>query len=372
MEVLCSSNMSSSSLFGSFLFILSISTSFSLLHQVRTKSQTTLFSAPQSAYSITGVIIDQPASATGNHPMAITIVNDEILSHAIRHTQSAIYVYVYAPTTTTTTNKSSRQEALIYTSNVYSKLWDELVYLKKMHIQCYVASSSFVPSPTSFFKHASLQTLYGNKVNHSELITSLNTNSNIIIQDMSTFYQVTPSSSRTFYLDDVKEVIPVYSKVALGGSFDQLHNGHRKLLTLAIAYCKDILVIGITGDQMLSGKKHSDIILPYSQRKQAVVAFLAAITPSSSSTVEGQSLTPSLDIHELSEPYGPAIVDPGIEALVVSSETIAGAARINAIRAERGMNPVDVLVIRRTDASILSSTFIRKSLHKQQQKGMMG
>ena len=363
--------MSSSSLFGSFLFILSISTSFSLLRQVRTKSQTTLFSAPQSAYSITGVIIDQPTSATGNHPMAITIVNDEILSHAISHTQSAIYVYVCA--STTTPNKSSRQAALVYTSHVYSKLWDELVHLKKMHIQCYVTSSSLVPSPTSFFKHGSLQTLYGNKVNHSELITSLNTNSNIIIQDTSTFYQVTPSSSRTFYLDDVNEPVPVYSKVALGGSFDQLHNGHRKLLTLAIAYCKDILVIGITGDQMLSGKKHSDIILPYSQRKEAVVAFLTAINPSSSSSSPSGELSPipSLDIHELSEPYGPAIVDSGIEALVVSSETIAGAARINAIRAERGMNPVDVLVIRRTDASILSSTFIRKSLLKQQQKRMM-
>jgi phosphopantetheine adenylyltransferase len=42
---------------------------------------------------------------------------------------------------------------------------------------------------------------------------------------------------------------------------------------------------------------------------------------------------------------------------------IIGAFKINDMRVNKGMKPLDILVVRRTDATVLSSTFIRGKLH---------
>ena len=45
-----------------------------------------------------------------------------------------------------------------------------------------------------------------------------------------------------------------------------------------------------------------------------------------------------------------------------------GAFKINDIRVDAGMRPLDILVVRRTDAAVLSSTFIREKLVASQDK----
>ena len=157
-----------------------------------------------------------------------------------------------------------------------------------------------------------------------------------------------PMEAPIYYFDDCAGEIPVYHKVALGGTFDQLHNGHRKLLTLAAVSCTNELVVGITGDIMLQKKKNADQIASYDVRKQGVSHFLSMVKPHL-----------ELDLCELSDPFGPTVTDPLIEALVVSSETIVGAYKINALRIEKGFNPLVILVSRRSDAATLSSTFLR-------------
>ena len=52
-------------------------------------------------------------------------------------------------------------------------------------------------------------------------------------------------------------------------------------------------------------------------------------------------------------------LDATIEALIVSSETIKGALKINEIRKEKGFAPLNILVSRRSNAATLSSTFVR-------------
>ena len=181
--------------------------------------------------------------------------------------------------------------------------------------------------------------------------------------------------------------------MALGGSFDQLHNGHRNLLTYAAQACQHTLVVGITGDEMLHKKQHADIILPYDQRAEDVRLFMNTVfsvtsnfrsqrdapeadctLPVSSSTQQQQQrqqqLTARLhlDIHQLQEPFGPAIVDPDIDAIAVSSETFTGACKINEIRQAKGMRCLDILVLRRTDNAILSSSFIRDRIIAQQRQ----
>ena len=139
-----------------------------------------------------------------------------------------------------------------------------------------------------------------------------------------------------------------YSNVALGGTFDRLHNGHRKLLSLAASVCERELTIGITGSAMLSKKSGADLISTYEERLESVRAFMKIIKPSL-----------SCNIVQLEDPFGPTVSDPDLQAIVVSSETIKGAFEINRRRAEKQLRPLSILVSLRADGASLSSSFLR-------------
>ena len=87
-----------------------------------------------------------------------------------------------------------------------------------------------------------------------------------------------------------------------------------------------------------------------------MAGFLRILTGMTTKTSKGVHL----DIIELQDPYGPTITDETIDAIVVSSETIVGAFKINEIREGKGFQPLNILVTRRTDAASLSSTNIRE------------
>jgi Cytidylyltransferase-like len=74
----------------------------------------------------------------------------------------------------------------------------------------------------------------------------------------------------------------LYDCVAVGGTFDGLHFGHRKLLTLAVSSLHPLtgkLTIGITKDDMLSKKKFAEYIPTLQQRMQGVQSFLHRLAP---------------------------------------------------------------------------------------------
>jgi pantetheine-phosphate adenylyltransferase len=158
--------------------------------------------------------------------------------------------------------------------------------------------------------------------------------------------------NKVFFIDDYPEgcpTLPKYDFVAVGGSFDQLHNGHKKLLYVSGVTCRNELTVGITADSMLTNKTYSEEIQTFSKRFQLVRDFLMFIQPSL-----------AMNLVEIQDPFGPTIVDEKLQALVVSSETISGAFKINEIRESKGMPLMDILVITRQDSAILSSTFLRK------------
>jgi phosphopantetheine adenylyltransferase len=111
------------------------------------------------------------------------------------------------------------------------------------------------------------------------------------------------------------------------------------------------------GDNMLKNKKNSWQIADFKSRSQGVTSFLSIVKP-----------VLKVEISELSDPFGPAITDKSIEAIVVSSETIEGARKINKIREEKQMNPLAILVTRRENAAVLSSTFVRETTGKSGRK----
>ena len=137
-----------------------------------------------------------------------------------------------------------------------------------------------------------------------------------------------------------------YKKVAVGGTFDKFHKGHRKLLDTAFEL-GNYVVIGVTSNEFggLKGK-----IDPCNVRMSNLKGLI-------------ENKHPNYDIQQLNEPYGTTIDDEEIDAIVVSEETEPTAFKINRIRKERGMKPIDIITIRMVlaeDGKPISSTRIRK------------
>eukprot|EP00897_Mesotaenium_endlicherianum_P000930 jgi/Mesen1/10838/ME000093S10350 len=125
-----------------------------------------------------------------------------------------------------------------------------------------------------------------------------------------------------------------YSAVVLGGTFDRLHDGHRALLRAAAEAAREKVVVGVSAGPMLEKKELADMIEPLELRRKAVEDYV-------------KSLKPQLAVHTepLYDAYGPSIVDPALEAIVVSKETEAGGAAVNRKRAERNLSQLEVVVI---------------------------
>ncbi|OAL73249.1 hypothetical protein A7D00_3024 [Trichophyton violaceum] len=169
-----------------------------------------------------------------------------------------------------------------------------------------------------------------------------------------------------------------HSSVAVGGTFDHLHAGHKLLLTatvLALDTCssisqpaqrdgqeKRVVTVGITGDELLVNKKYAEFLESWEDRWQGVWRFLQSIIDfSSSSTVDIRrenepgpngrrvivSLSPGLEFRfvQIADPFGPTITDRDITALVVSKETRSGGQAVNDERLKKGWPTLEVFEV---------------------------
>ena len=125
-----------------------------------------------------------------------------------------------------------------------------------------------------------------------------------------------------------------FNTVAVGGTFDHLHAGHKILLTMTAWLAQRKLVCGITDDALLVNKKHKDLMQNIGDRSQSVKDFYKMIKR----TIEYE-LVPINDV------AGPTGTDATIQALVASRETEAGSDQIRQIRKDRNMPALDILFI---------------------------
>ncbi|MGI0004694.1 MAG: phosphopantetheine adenylyltransferase [Candidatus Nitrosotenuis sp.] len=139
--------------------------------------------------------------------------------------------------------------------------------------------------------------------------------------------------------------------VAMGGTFDVIHDGHIALLKRAFSI-SDKVIIGLTGDE-LAGKRGKKIKSGYSQRLGALEQLIKTKFP-------GRSHVISM----LDDDFGPAVIEGDVEALVVSDETAHKGDVLNRQRRERNLRPVQVVtvpMILAGDGKRISSTRIRNS-----------
>jgi pantetheine-phosphate adenylyltransferase len=140
-----------------------------------------------------------------------------------------------------------------------------------------------------------------------------------------------------------------YSKVATGGTFDQFHAGHRRLLERSFDV-GDEVVIGLTSDEF--ARKHGKAPkLTYGQRRAELTAYIKRTFP-------GRRYI----IAKLDDYFGPGIASKEVEALVASPETGKRVELANKMRAERGFPPLELVVVdwvAAEDGRPISSTRIR-------------
>ncbi|WP_405293205.1 phosphopantetheine adenylyltransferase [Methanobrevibacter sp.] len=135
-----------------------------------------------------------------------------------------------------------------------------------------------------------------------------------------------------------------YNKVAVGGTFDKFHDGHKKLLSTAFEIGTEI-EIGVTSDAF--GGLKGDI----DSCKERMANLKSFFSDKSNFVVV-----------PLDDAYGTTIYDENIEALVVSEETEPTAVEINEIRISKGMKPLDIVIVSFVlayDGTPISSTRIR-------------
>jgi pantetheine-phosphate adenylyltransferase len=124
-----------------------------------------------------------------------------------------------------------------------------------------------------------------------------------------------------------------YREVAVGGTFDQLHRGHKALLAMAFKVGEKV-VIGLSSDEFVTkmGKPH--ITANYFERKKDLTSYLTEI-----------GLMDRAEIVPLKDPYGLTIKGKGLEALVVSKETARTASSINEARQKAGIPPLEIVAV---------------------------
>jgi len=124
-----------------------------------------------------------------------------------------------------------------------------------------------------------------------------------------------------------------FRKVAVGGTFDELHIGHISLLSKAFEIGERV-VVGLSSDEFVSkmGKPH--VTASYAERFSELRAFLKT-----------SGLANRAEIVPLNDQYGLTISGKDLEALIVSKETELRACKINEIRARAMLPPLTIVAV---------------------------
>jgi len=135
-------------------------------------------------------------------------------------------------------------------------------------------------------------------------------------------------------------------KVAIGGTFEILHKGHEAILKEAFNLGK--VTIGLTSDDFTKKLKKSDVA-PFSERKKNLKSFIF------------EKFKKKAKIVKIEDIFGPTLKED-FDFLVVSSETLKNALKINKERKRLGKKPIKIVKIKMVlakDGKPISSTRIK-------------
>ena len=142
-----------------------------------------------------------------------------------------------------------------------------------------------------------------------------------------------------------------FDLVAMGGTFDVIHDGHMALLSKAFSISSKV-IIGLSSDQ-LATKKGKNLANDYSKRLSLLKSVIEKSFPNS-----------AYEVSKLENDFGPAVIEGSVKALVVSEETSNKGLLLNELRAERNLPSVKIVVVPMVlaeDGKSISTTRIKNS-----------
>ena len=143
-----------------------------------------------------------------------------------------------------------------------------------------------------------------------------------------------------------------FKTVGVGGTFDELHKGHRALLMKAFEAGEHV-IIGMTSDAFVGKLEKPHVTARYDQRVKELRNFL-----------KEEELPKRTRIIPINDAFGGVLLSKNpIEALVVSKETEPTARSINEKRKEKGLPQLEIIIIDMVPSenhSAISTTRIRK------------
>lgn len=149
--------------------------------------------------------------------------------------------------------------------------------------------------------------------------------------------------------------------VAVGGTFDHFHDGHKILLSASAFICAKELIVGITDHELLKDKKYKELLQSFEYRKHQVSHFISTFNPHI-----------KLSVYPINDVCGPTGYIEDIDAIVVSKETVKGAAFVNDYRDKKGMRKLAVHIINviGEDESGFENKLSSTQLREREYKGL--
>jgi len=119
-------------------------------------------------------------------------------------------------------------------------------------------------------------------------------------------------------------------RVAIGGTFQPLHDGHKTLLRKAYEL-SDNVDIGLTSDEMARGARARPV-KNFEERKKALEDWIR------------KEIGVEPNIFKINDPFG-STLNEDYDYIVVSAETYPAALKINELRKARGKAPIGIYLV---------------------------
>lgn len=153
-----------------------------------------------------------------------------------------------------------------------------------------------------------------------------------------------------FFEYDFSVDVKKYGHLALGGTFDRLHMGHKAFINCAFEKANSVSM-GITTDAMAANLGKINV-LSFDKRKEDIENFL-----------KSRGLLGRAQLFALNDIYGTTLTDKTLNAILVTDDSLDGAREINLKRKKNGLAPLAVLkfnIFKTANGRALSSTLIRR------------
>eukprot|EP01119_Soliformovum_irregulare_P019954 TRINITY_DN640_c0_g1_i1.p1 TRINITY_DN640_c0_g1~~TRINITY_DN640_c0_g1_i1.p1 ORF type:complete len:238 (-),score=34.11 TRINITY_DN640_c0_g1_i1:590-1303(-) len=154
--------------------------------------------------------------------------------------------------------------------------------------------------------------------------------------DPSKVFVIQPTITSHSTPAEIAPELPLCNRVALAGTFDHLHGGHKELLSLACMVAQEKVLIGLLTS--LGNKEFANFIQPIEVRKRQLETFVVMFRPALQYELE--------IIRRCSSPKNCSLVRRDVDAIVTADEqeNLDGTQRINCLRIQEMKTALPIIL----------------------------